>query len=224
MIENPWIDLPDEPPYVLPGDAHWVDAHNLRASGRPNPDRERLHTELLPDPYAGNPLAQVVVLLKHSGYSEEDEAAHEAPALRTATLANLIHEPSDWPLYPLNPEFEEMPAGRWWRSFTKHLVKRVGLRAVATRLFCLQLSPYHSVGGTVHVPSRLYSRDLLRSAMRRNALVVGLLAQTEWNDFVPELRTHRHCIWPKGQPQQALLTPGNLGREEFERIARMVEI
>jgi hypothetical protein len=212
MRENPWKEVPSEPPYVPPSDLGRVTSHNLSILRRPNPDDERLHTELLPNPYGGDPDAPVVLLMSHPGFSEDDHIAHESSTFHAATRANLLHEPTDWPLYALNPDFQGTPAWDWWTNFTNPLARRVGAETVARRVFYLQLSPYHSKKGVIQAPSRLYTRDLLEAALARHALVVGLLAKRDWTEFVPGLAGYgRYSIWPKGRPQNAFLTPVTWG-------------
>ena len=223
MLPNPWIDLPEAPPYVLPSDMREVDAYNLRLAGDPKRDDLELRTDLLPDPYGGDPAAPVVLLLTHTGYSDGDFEAQQDPAFRAAVLANLTHEPSDWPLFSLNPAFRTTPSGEWWTAFLSDLIRQTDVQSVAKRVLYLELSPYHAKeGGVPQPPSRAYVRDMLRAAIARNALVVGLLGQTLWTEFVPALRSYRSCYWPKMRLRQALLTENTIGTEAFTRMVGRV--
>lgn len=218
MTTNPWIDLPTVAPYVLPMDEVAVNRHNMA-----NADAKWLYTDTLPDPYGGDPGASVVLLLSHTGYSEDDASAHLEPEFRNATLKNLVHAPSEWPLYALNPAFAGTPAGQWWGPFMQRIVNRVGLEKAARQVFYAQLSPYHSEEGVPELRSLSYTVELVRAAMARRALIVGLISRTRWEDAVPELKQYRQMIWPKSpRPRRPVLSAGNLGDESFEWIVRQL--
>lgn len=56
-MQNPWLDLPRTPPYVLPIDAEAVARFNESAK-----DHGRLLLELLPYPRLGDPNAPIVLM------------------------------------------------------------------------------------------------------------------------------------------------------------------
>ena len=61
-MDNPWGQLPEQAPYVLPADATAVESFNRRAR-----DNHILHTEKLPEPYLGDPTAPIVLLNLNGG-------------------------------------------------------------------------------------------------------------------------------------------------------------
>jgi hypothetical protein len=58
-VDNPWLQLPASPPFVLPADRPHIEAFNNRL--RPNQERCRLDLSLYPAPWMGNPQAPLVV-------------------------------------------------------------------------------------------------------------------------------------------------------------------
>jgi hypothetical protein len=72
---NPWLDLPEEPPFVLPGDRPHVEAfnrHNADSAGR----KYRLDLHLMPEPFNGNRQAKLVLLNRNPGLSSGDLRVH----------------------------------------------------------------------------------------------------------------------------------------------------
>ena len=93
-MANPWKDFTvRDTEFVADGDRNGVAAHERRLGTLTGKSREayRLHTELLPTPYVGNPAAPVVFLNLNPGYAKQDLADYAEPAFRRAAFDNLTH-------------------------------------------------------------------------------------------------------------------------------------
>jgi hypothetical protein len=67
-MQNPWLDLPAFPPFIVP-----VDADLLTLHGRFPPGRCELKLDLLPQPWTGNVnTAEVFMLALNPGFSPDD--------------------------------------------------------------------------------------------------------------------------------------------------------
>jgi hypothetical protein len=79
VIENPWCHLPDEAPFVLPGDKERIDEFNERVGATSKSFLQI--TKLLPEPFIGDPNAPVVLLSNNPGVGKR---AHlrEGPQFR----------------------------------------------------------------------------------------------------------------------------------------------
>ena len=144
-MENPWGELPERPPYVLPMDRAGVEAHERRLSGLGGAAQEkfRLRTELLPTPFLGDPAAPVVLLNLNPGFSEQDEADYALPAFRRAATRNLTHEVKGMPFFTIDSSLPATSSYGWWRSRLRRPIEAVG-ESVGRNLFCVQAFPYHS--------------------------------------------------------------------------------
>src|SRR2546426_11104649 len=109
-MRNPWLDLPHTPPFVLAGDMAAVGVFNTTAT-----DAVRIHGELLPEPFLGDPQAPIVLLGLNPGFSPEDALHHADPTFANLLRRNLAHSPSDFPFYLLNPQISG-PGQRWWEQ------------------------------------------------------------------------------------------------------------
>ena len=63
-MQNPWGDLPQTAPFVLACDKQAIDDFNRTATSE-----HTIYLDLLPEPYAGNPEARIMLLNLNPGYS-----------------------------------------------------------------------------------------------------------------------------------------------------------
>jgi hypothetical protein len=196
-LRNPWLELPEESPYVLSVDRESIAQRNARVAVE-----HRINDGSIPEPFIGNPeIATVILLNLNPGDSPQDEAAHRDPAFRSALIRNLRHEAQDYPFYPLNPEFAKTPCANWWNKHLRTLFDVGGLdrREVARRLCVIEWFPYHSrkagLPNRQVCPSQSYSFEIARKALEARKIIVGMRARKRWEnvdaDFagVPYLRS-----------------------------------
>lgn len=115
-MENPWLNLPEKAPYILPGDCDAITKLNQKL-GAKNKRASLIHDEILPEPYVGNPFTASVVLLNlNPGFEESDRKRHRDPEFRQAALANLHHRKIKYPFYLLDPQFQGSGGARYWKK------------------------------------------------------------------------------------------------------------
>ena len=141
---NPWGDLSDDPPFVLPMDQKAIEAYEREPAVAKARRRYSLHTELLPVPFIGNPQAQLVILALNPGYADADIEDFAVPAFRRAVLLNLTHGADRFAFFTIDPTFSATSTYRFWYARLHPLINDVGWERVATRTLCLQLHPYRS--------------------------------------------------------------------------------
>jgi len=204
-LENPWRNLPEHPPFVLEIDRPAVHRFNAKVG-----DALKIHGELLPEPYVGDPAAPVILLNLNPGFSEADNDFYRDHRLLEAHRKNLLHEPTEYPFYFLNPGFDRTSGCLWWDNRLKQLIATAGRVNVAENVCCVEYFPYHSMHfrGGVQVPSQEYSFHLVRRAMERGALVVIMRGKRFWLDRVQQLSAYQHCHVLKN-PQRVTISEGN---------------
>jgi hypothetical protein len=187
-MDNPWRHLPKRFPYVLPADAAAVD----RANKRPGEER-RLHTEKLPEPYIGDPNTPIVLLTLNGRFEDDDYLFTLDPVGRALQLANLRHDPADYPFYHLDPRIKTFGGATYWRPRFEELIGKVGLEVVAHGVFCVEFFPYSSrtdAGIRDILDSQRYGFQLVEQAIDRDALIVLMRSRTEWCAQVPRLASY----------------------------------
>lgn len=212
---SPWIDLPAEPPFVLPDDAPHVSMHERLYGGDP---RRRLKLDRLPEPSLGRWDAPVVVLCGHPPACDEGRGRDAQPVDRHDALRQAIAGPPDRHLPLADPRTGARHA--WWRRATRSLREQVGDEVVARGLLCVPFVPYAADQPgdellLLRLPSQAFAFGLVRTALRRGALVVLASHRAAWFGAVPELASHEPLLRMNGS-RGLRLTPKTV--DGFERI------
>lgn len=204
-MENPWRALPNVPPYVLGAD--------LASINQSNAKRHWIEVEnVLPEPFIGAVhSARVIALQLNPGFNAElDPPVHAQADFRTALLKNLRHEESDWPFYYFDPAFTGTPGGKWWARHTKKLREAVPVKTLAQRFAVVELFPYKSHRyRRCDVDSQSYGFELVRNAMKRDAVVLISRSLAMWESAIPELRGYGKRLTLSNY-QRVYITPNNL--------------
>jgi hypothetical protein len=191
-MQNPWVELPDRAPYVLPSDRLAVMLFNAKV-----PPDGALRLELIPEPFLGRPDAPVVLLNLNPGFDEREIRFHSNDALFIdLSRKNLLHEDMDYPFYLLNPRISASLGHQWWMKKLKEPICHAGLERVARRLLCVEYFPYHSQryrAARRTLDSQGYSFDLVRQAIGRGALIVIMRGEANWVSAVRELASYGHA-------------------------------
>jgi hypothetical protein len=220
-VQNPWLELRPERPYILEMDRESVNGYN--ASRRT--ERTRLNLNSVPEPFIGNPqLATVVLLSLNPGDVPADWESHSDAGFKEAMSRNLRQEPQKCPFYPLNPTFSRTGAGQWWRPRILELQREAGLddEALAERLLVIEWFPYHSKKSGISTKpvceSQKYSVQLAREMLRKRKLVVGMRSMKHWLQVL-DPRGGR-AVEFLNNPQCGYISRGNTSGDLSDRIVR----
>lgn len=215
MTANPWLQLPNRPPYVLPEDAEMVRRFNTGAS-----EILKLRIdELLPEPVVGDPEAPVLLLSNNPGFGKY-AGFRQQHAFMRKLRAGLGGRYADVPFLYLDPEFPE--AGRWWRQKLKCLIDVLGEKVVGRSVCNVVFFPYPSIRfghRRCELPSQAYAFGFVHQAVERGAAIVlmrkGRLKQ--WLDKVPSLIAYDKLVLLRN-PQMPSISPKNCEEGDFEKI------
>jgi hypothetical protein len=214
-MQNPWPELPNEPPYVLDMDRDSISRYNNRRALA-----SKVKVESVPEPFIGDPQSARVVLLNLNPYdSDDDRKAHCNAEFKRAMRVNLRHDRQEYPFYPLNPKFEQTACGVWWREHTRELLNAcLDCARVAKRLLVIEWFPYHSKkfrsSSKRPCPSQGYSFQLALKMLDKNKLIVGMRSKKRWVEVdqrfggVPFLKS----------AQNPCISIRNCGEDLFKRI------
>lgn len=218
VIKNPWLDIKG-PPYIASVDKGFE--QELRD--------HHFELDVLPDPFLGNlQFAKVVCLLKNPGFQIGD--VKKAKQYFVPNRDSLIHK-SKTPFYVLNKNHKESGGYNYWRNKILKkifmdceecgMVELEVMKRISTNLMCIQYFPYHSTkwNGAPKIESQQYSFSLVRKAIVMKKNIVLMRCESLWLQAVPELRgkyvrTH--------SPQNPVLTPVNLGENEYTAIKKLL--
>ena|SRR3990172_2650842 len=209
-MNNPWLHLPNRPPYVLREERVQVEWFNRNHNAH---EALRVRTDLLPEPFLGARNAPVVLLLLNPGFHPEDPAAHALPGFRRRVLQCIHGEGAEYPLFHLEPALPG-PGPRWWTRTLRRLIDDCGRSTVARRLLCVEFFPYHTSRfghADLRLASQQYSFSLVRQAIARSAIVILARGKRLWLGAVPELINYRRLAELRSV-RSAALSRRNLGR------------
>lgn len=199
-VENPWEGIL-EPNIFLEKDKKIIEQFNLRLKQKPNLKLEDhdyyIHPDLLPEPYMGNPDANVVLLFANPGYGKNERTDYSISGFKDAIIKNLTHSKSDYPYYYLNPDFIHPPTngkpnysdgGKWVRQRMKEILIKIDEKELTKKIFTIQLHPYHSAKfkpvtekfvGHEYTMSKF--KNAVERAKDRKALIICARSYKHWN-------------------------------------------
>lgn len=220
-LNNPWLGFKYSDYMVNEIDEEAFREHNRVASSK-----FAFIPFLTPEPWIGNPKADVVILLANPGATKENIAGQreENPFRHELSIANLNDEAMDYPHYFLDPRLANDPGGKWWRAALGSLIKGSSLESVARSVMSLEALPYHSGNFAMPpspIPTQEYTFQILREAMARNAFVVIYRQPEYWFEKVPELVSYKHKTADPNTTQRVWITPGNLKNGYDEILERV---
>jgi hypothetical protein len=205
-MENPWQSLPTQAPYVYEADQPAIAAFNAKVG-----EHHRIPTDLLPEPFLGSKDAPIVLLSLNPGFHELDYLTYQDPYALDAWKKNVRHEPQPYPFYLIDPQLAHVAGASWWRKKLKEPLLIAGPEEVANKFFCVEFFPYHSrkfkyMGSLLE--SQQHSFTLVNQAMDRNAVIILMRSQREWEYAVPRLTSYP-MLFTLRNKQNAVISRNN---------------
>jgi hypothetical protein len=220
-VENPWLKLPSQSPYVLEIDRVSISQYNqLHGEDR------KININSVPEPFIGNPeSAKLILLSLNPGDSKHDVKAHLDDEFKKAMFHTLHRESQDWPFYSLNPAFSWTGAGKWWAPRTRELQLSAGLdyATLAKRLLVIEWFPYHSKKSALPTnpvcESQKYSFQLAKEMLEKKRLVVGMRSRNHWAEVDERFREAPFLK----NPQCGYVSRGNTEGDLFDRMVEALK-
>ncbi len=138
---------------------------------------------------------------------------------------------STYPWFYLDSRFSDTVGYDWWFKHLKTLLKEtesrhgVSQEVALSRMAAIQWLGYHSTSFKRPkrlFPSQKYSFFLAKEALKRGACLIVLWGNGNddlWKEAVPGITKKRLGLNNKRTPT---LTPGNLGRREFDMVVNLL--
>ncbi len=199
-MNNPWLTLSEKPPFVLDCDKQSILSFNAKAK-----PEYQVHLEVLPEPYTGNPKANIVLLNLNPGFYDRNETFFQDATYEyfvKTNRANLIHEQQAFPFYHLDPNNARSPGYYWWSRKLKQLINRYGDQKIADEVSNLEYFPYtspHFGCNKFVIESQKYTFYLLEEAMKRKAIIILMRGKTLWEQAVPDLKEYPYFMLNSAQ-------------------------
>lgn len=229
-MRNPWENLPEKYPYVLPGDKEEVDVYNREIDVSEN--EKKVLDWMIPMPFAGDPNAPIYLLGKVPpvGENETQEMhlnnASKHKNYQQAMKDNLKHElDPEFPLFFLKEEYADTPLAQWWRHYLKDLIEEVGEQTVAKNICIVEYFPYFikSFNYTaLHVPSQKYGFDMVYEAAKSRRMILAQYSLKKWIKDVKILRNYEEAYDTKSSTA-SVLNKKNLTKDVFAKVVEVLK-
>lgn len=218
-MENPWENLPTNPPYILPEELRAVDNFNERC----NKQECKILTHLLPDPYLGNIDAPVVLLNLNPGYNGSEDELHKRAEFIKVCRNNLLHGETKWSNYYFDPHFHNTEGYKWWSNVARKTIEVVSPEKFSQNILIVEYFPYHSSSFKPMkeiLPSQMYSGYLVKKAIERDACIVIMRGESEWLELVPELKHFEYLTL--SNKQRGWISEGNMKGDHSRFIEKLM--
>lgn len=206
-MKNPWLEISVENT-LLECDKEIINDHNNNPKLKSDSE---IVTDIWPEPYIGDPNAEIYLLLGNPGINNDIYKRQEMKDFfndnKDIFLKNLRHETTgmDYPLYYLDDNFNKHQDGyNWWKKAVKNLVKETGsgLEKIAKNIFVVETYGYHSVSlqyrilkGKNKLKSSEYSFYLVDKAIEENKLIIVGRSVRIWLENVKKLEKYDKCCF-----------------------------
>ena len=214
-ITNPWLSISlDNLTKIAPCDQSEIE--KLSPS-----DKEKIFLDLTPEPFIGDPQANVYLLNGNPGYSDTDNC-FSCSALMTSIMKDVYsHKNISFIWNDFNHPLEiecprtgrkiKHPGQEYWEKRLKDLTKALGRNP---RLFELEFFPYHTKDfykfmERPFLPSFEYTRYLVEKALEEDKTIFILRHKVEWEKSIKGLKDYPKKYTLKS-PRRTYLTEGNM--------------
>lgn len=214
--QNPWANIPAEPPFVLPMDRPYIDV----ASKLQKSDGGRLHTGRMPEPRSGPRDAPVVVLQMNPSYEKESEQ-EPLSAVDDARLRAALRD-------EYAPHIGIADGHTWWsRAVAGPIAQCGGANRVARGICSIEFFPYPSLNfacAHLRLPSQAYQFRLVREALARDALIIVTRGWALWLGVIPELHAAKdRTVLLTKNPRRVAISQRNLPDGGYDRVLAALE-
>ena len=218
-MDNPWKNFEcSNGSMILTVDRDAIDLYN---SSRRS-ESKKVVADSIPSPFIGDTSSARLVLLNlNPGHLPADLENQQEPNFKKAMVLTLTHELKDFPFYPLDPQFGDTEAGKWWNRKLDPLkqASELDYAALSQMIMVIEWFPYHSVkSGLPEKPfckSQEYSFYLAKKMLHKpDVFIVRMRSKRHWCSASSEFEnvgflTNKQCPW---------ISKGNMDEGLFERI------
>jgi hypothetical protein len=221
-MNNPWLDLPKEAPFIAPCDAEELSKPKYN-------EREfnyRLQHKAFPEPYVGNmSRAKIILLLLNPGFEEADITTNFKNTYWVNEIRANLEQKTEFSFLYLSPQVQETGGYKWWTAMLKPLeAAGVTRDELANGLMSIQFLAYHSKKykhDKHHLPTQDYQFHLVEEAMKLNKTIIIMRSRRKWVEAIPELAGYRHLL-ELNNPLRVYVSRANLdnknGDGTFDKV------
>jgi len=196
-----------------------LEKFNIKKNGT----NAEIKTNLLPEPFIGNPLkAKVLLLALNPGFEGSEKKWHADEKFARLIKDNIEFKESGYPYYYLNEhkDFDGNPGHIWCKRIFKELIAELGAKDLSKKIACVQYHGYHSkkyspIGKTL--PSQEQTFELVKATMKLEIPIVLMRSKKIWFAAITGLETYEHLII-LNNPRNPTISRGNMQAGSFDNL------
>ena len=192
-MTNPWLNLSIRDTIA--------DCDKAFLNSLPKRVRDKFEFRTLPEPFHGDPDANVYILHGNPLSGENDLAYINVPAYEQELVDEMTLKNKDF-LWLREQETivdsngNPYPAYAYWKNATKTL--RNGKKSLS--IFCIEAFPYHSLHskdfeGIANLPSNQFTNDWILDAINKDKFIVLMRCERYWYKRVPQLQGYKNLLF-----------------------------
>ena len=186
---NPWLQIPQMPPFCLFQDTEKINTFNHGIS-----NEYKFVLNSLPIPYIGNPKSKVYILQLNPGHDELDLDVQSTEPYIKLWKQNINHSGG---FYYIDKSIMDCPGYKYWLPRLRYLIRDCGYDNVYNNLFLIQYIGYHSISfndSIGRLESQNYAKHLIELAMQEDKIIIAMRSINKWIKLVPNLDTYKNLF------------------------------
>lgn len=236
-MENPWQEFMHKScsdQFILKRELNVIKEFNEKVK-----DNFKIHTNIMPAPFMGDVRnAEVMILALNPGYDVEEEKRGFYTKYQDYWRSEIQHNfDKETPLFCLDDTYCEY--SHYWSKVLNPIVTELGSNGkdiVAKNVCKVQFFPYQSKkfkpihksilkkNGMNHfLPSQEYTFELVKNAIRRNAIIIIPRAIKKWESAIVELKEYENK-YRTNSYGNIILSRNNLGGGSFDTIINRLRL
>lgn len=231
-MENPWLKLPNRPPYILEVDKDVIEIFNAKilTSKAKNKDDYFIQTEMLPEPFGGRPDGKILFLNLNPGFDiDNDLNTHRNNSVFTGFLKKkLSRSIYDVTTFYKSVEVQSTPYYKWYSDRTKTL-RELYAWDFTNHFQFVEYHGYHSrrFKDIPKLPSQEYGFAVVREFIKNNdadkSIIFILRGERKWKEAVPELNSLNN-VFKFNSNQSLFVTENNMPSEAWKKLNTILRI
>ncbi len=183
-IVNPWYNIPQNEPFVLPEDEKAIFNHNEKWKGK----NYEIMLDVMPVPFSGDVFNSEIVILMSNPKYDKGTKAKEDKHYKEKLMSVFKHECKHFPFFGLDPNIQ-VGKGYWEPKLKQLLPFYKDWEGVSKIVSVIQYDPYSSkeFRHIKNLPSRDYTMHLVKKALERKAIIIVARSKKLWLELVDNL-------------------------------------
>ncbi len=235
QLKNPWLEMANNTArenFVIKEEQAIISKFNERVK-----DEYKIHSSIFSAPFMGNvESATVIILMLNPGYDKDEDVDGTNYYKKYENwwmqqIQHILPYP-ELPLFCLEKEY--ITNSSYWEEKLQPVIEIAGRKTVAKNIAKIQYFPYHSrkfkalhksllkEENINYLPTQEYNFQLVRNAMKRDAMIVIPRSSKYWYAAIPELVFYQNKYFTNSYGN-IIFSEKNLSISTFDKLIKKLK-